>query len=188
MSEYPSRQTPMHTQDSVRPVNEIFEIFGSGRIDLPERPGVYAFWWVSSKDLLMQANTYIVLKGPGGSPVDVEYQDWWPDDLVYPCLYVGKSTNMKNRFSQHIKRGTTGRLHGWNPDNTKAKPATTSCQLRFGIEHVFPHENDPLNLIVSSVGFSYRTEFPDNPIAERFFEEDRLIGAFRPRFNIDSEC
>jgi hypothetical protein len=69
----------------------------------------------------------------------------------------------------------------------KAKPNTTSCQLRFGIEHVFPKAKNPLNIIFNCVGFSHRTDFLDNAIAERFFEEDRLVGIWRPWFNIDSE-
>lgn len=119
--------------------------------------------------------------------MDVEYKDWWPADLAYPCLYVGKTTNIKKRFSLHIMRGSPGRLHASPLANEKAKPRTTSCQLRFGIEHVFPSEPDPLSIIYRAVGFSYRTDFPDNPIAERFFEEDRLVGIWRPWFNIDSE-
>ena len=107
--------------------------------------------------------------------------------LVYPCLYVGKTTNVRKRFSLHIKRDCPGRLHQAHPENVKAKPNTTSCQLRFGIEHVFPNEENPLNVIFKCVGFSHRTDFPDNAIAERFFEEDRLVGIWRPWFNIDSE-
>ena len=87
----------------------------------------------------------------------------------------------------HIKRGCPGRLHEARPENWKAKPNTTSCQLRWGIEHIFPQEANPLNVIMGNVGFSYRTDFPDNAIAERFFEEDRLVGSWRPWFNIDSE-
>ena len=69
----------------------------------------------------------------------------------------------------------------------KVKPRTSSCQMRFGIEHVFPVEPNPLSIIYRAVGFSCRTDFADNPIAERFFEEDRLVGIWRPWFNIDSE-
>lgn len=87
----------------------------------------------------------------------------------------------------HIKRGSLGRLHAPSPTNLKAKPRTTSCQLRHGIEHIFPDEQNPLELIFDSVGFSYRTDFDGNGVAERFFEEDRLIGNWRPWFNIDSE-
>lgn len=174
----------MHTAESIRRVDRILR----GRtIDLPGDPGVYAFWWIGAKAVLMAANRHIVLKGPGERPVDVEYRDWWPPELMHPCLYVGKSTNIKKRFSLHIMRGSHGRLHQTHTGNTKAKPCTTSCQLRFGIEHVFPLEKNPLELIFRCVGFSYRTDFPDNAIAERFFEEDRLVGTWRPWFNVDSE-
>jgi len=174
----------MHRSTDIRKINDVFR---GKRIDLPEDPGIYAFWWVGPKSLLINANRHIVLKGPGGSPVNVEYQDWWPSYLPYPCLYVGKSTNIKKRFSLHIKRKCKGRLHNALSGNQKAKPYTTSCQLRFGIEHVFPEEENPLEVIFNSVGFSYRTDFSENPIAERFFAEGFWIGTWRPWFNIGSE-
>jgi hypothetical protein len=174
----------MHLRASIRSVQDIV---ANNRIALPEAPGVYAFWWIGERERLLSANRRIILKGPGEQPVEVEYRDWWPSDLAYPCLYVGKSTNIRKRFSLHLKRGSLGRLHSAHPENHKAEPNTTSCQLRWGIEHVFPEENNPLALIATSVGFSFRTDFPDNAIAERFFEEDRLVGTWRPWFNIDSE-
>lgn len=174
----------MYVDKNIRPINEIFI---KRKIDLPEIPGVYAFWWLASKDALMSANRTIILKGPKEKLVKVEYHDWWPDELKYPCLYVGKTTNIKKRFSLHIKRNCSGRLHEAHPKGVKAKPKTTSCQLRFGIEHIFPEENEPLDIIYNSVGFSFTTDFSENAIAERFFEEDRLIGTWRPWFNIDSE-
>jgi hypothetical protein len=98
----------MHTPESIRRVDQIFV----GRsIDLPECPGVYAFWWVAPRIDLFAANRHIVLKGPGERPVNVEYLDWWPEKLFYPCLYVGKTTNVRQRFSLHIKRNCPGRLH-----------------------------------------------------------------------------
>lgn len=175
----------MHTRNNIRLVSEIFK---KQAIDLPNSAGVYAFWWLGDKKELMGANRHIVLKGPKEQLVDVEYQDWWPPELEYPCLYVGKSTNIKNRFSRHIKRGSQNRLHESHAGNQKAVPCTTSCQLRFGIEHIFPDELDPLALIYRTVGFSFRTDFPEkNAVAERFYEEDRLVGVWRPWFNIDSE-
>jgi len=98
----------MHRAESIRRINQIFH---GASIDLPEEPGVYAFWWVGPRNELLAANRKIVLKGPNERPVEVEYKDWWPSELVYPCLYVGKSTNIKKRFSLHIKRGSPGRLH-----------------------------------------------------------------------------
>ena len=174
----------MHLRQHIKPVSKLFS---GQRILLPKNAGVYAFWWIGHKDELLSSNRHIVLKGPGERPVDVTYNDWWPAELVYPCLYIGKSTNIKKRFSLHIKRGSTGRLHVPLESNNKAKPATTSCQLRFGIEHLFPYEEDPLSVIYTKVGFSFNTDFAENAIAERFFEEDKLVGLWRPWFNIDSE-
>jgi hypothetical protein len=74
-------------------------------------------------------------------------------------------------------RGTAGRAHEALSDNAKAKPRTTACQLRFGIEHVFRTHANPLALIDDC----------DNAVAERFFAEDRLVGHLRRWFNIDSE-
>jgi hypothetical protein len=174
----------MHQPPSIQSVNDLTQ---RNRINLPEQPGVYAFWWIGDRGKLLTANRQIVLKGPGEKPVEVEYREWWPDELAYPCLYVGKTTNIRKRFSLHIKRGSPGRLHQAHPQHHKAQPNTTSCQLRWGIEHIFPNDPAPLQLIGHSVGFSYRTDFAENAIAERFFEEDRLVGTWRPWFNIDSE-
>ncbi len=176
----------MHTAASIRRINQMFR---GQTIDLPERPGVYAFWWVASKAQLMAANRHLVLNGPNQQSVGVEYGDWWPPELQYPCLYAGKSTNIRKRFAQHLRQGSAGRLRQAQPRQVepKPKPSITSCQLRLGIEQIFPEEPDPLALIFRSVGFSYRVDFPENPIAERFFEESRLVGIWRPWFNIEAE-
>lgn len=173
----------MHLEENVVGVQSIWK----GEHALPPTPGVYAFWWIGDRNALLRSNRHIVLKGPRELPVNVEYRDWWPEQLRFPCLYVGKSTNIKKRFSLHIKRKCLGRLHQPVEGNFKAKPWTTSCQLRLGVEHIFPQEQDPLAVIEQNVGFSYNTAFPENAVAERFFEEDRLVGYYRPWFNIDSE-
>lgn len=175
----------MLMETAVHPVNKL--VNARGNIGVPANAGVYAFWWVGNRDQLMQANREIVLRGPGGKQAKVEYHDWWPSDATYPCLYVGKATNLKKRFGQHLMRGTAGRAHEPLSDNAKAKPRTTACQLRFGIEHVFRTHANPLALIDKCVGYSWCDEFPDNAVAERFFAEDRLVGHLRPWFNIDSE-
>ena len=178
------RHLKMHLPTSIRTVANICAQRPS---PVPEGPGAYAFWWVTDKATLIESNRTVVLKGPSEFRVTVEYRDWWPAELTYPCLYVGKTTNIRKRFGLHIKRKSEGRLHAAHPEHHKAEPNTTSCQLRWGIEHIFPNEPDPLRLISNSVGFSYRNDFSDNAIAERFFEEDRLVGTWRPWFNIGSE-
>ena len=174
----------MHTLASISSISQLAAARPSM---LPEAPGVYAFWWIGDRAELMASNRTVVLKGPNQVRVNVQYGDWWPKELPYPCLYVGKSTNIKKRVALHIKSKSFGRLHTPHPEHHKARPNTTSCQLRWGIEHIFPNEPDPLSIILRSVGFSYRTDFPGNAVAERFFEEDRLVGSWRPWFNIDSE-
>jgi hypothetical protein len=169
---------------AIRPIHKYV---GTKGLKLPEDPGIYAFWWIGSKADLLAGNRQIVLKGPKGVPVKVEYGDWWPSELTFPCLYVGKTTNLKRRFSLHIKNGCKDRLHTIRVDNQKGTPVTTSCQLRHGIEHVFPRDPDPLTTVLNSVGFSYSNDFVNNTAVERFYAEDRLIGAWRPWFNIDSE-
>ena len=176
----------MHCNKLIRTVDKIY--CSLKQAPLPVGPGVYAFWWVGDKECLLKANTRITLKGPGEKPVSIEYRDWWDASLIYPRLYVGKSTNIKSRFSQHIRNGTEGRMHeSPNKMNEKVKPKTTSCQLRSGIEHVFKNEKNPLKLIYENVGFSYEVIDGDNAIVERFFKEDLLIGKWRPWFNDDSE-
>jgi hypothetical protein len=176
----------MNHSKSIRLIEEVYS--SMKQAPLPDIPGVYAFWWLGDKDELLNANTHMMLKGPGGESMSVEYRDWWPSELKYPCLYVGKTTRIKNRFSMHIRNGTSGRMHeSPNEKNEKIKPKTTSCQLRFGIEHVFNNEKKPLKLIHENIGFSYEVIDGDNAIVERFFKEDLLIGKWRPWFNIDSE-
>ena len=174
----------MHTAPSIQSVAKLSD---SRLSKIPTGPGLYAFWWIGDRTELLESNRTVVLKGPNEIRVNVEYRDWWPKDLVYPCLYVGKSTNLRSRFGLHIKSKSYGRLHEPHVEHHKAIPNTTSCQVRWGIEHIFPNKKDPLRLIRKSVGFLYRNDFANNAIAERFFEEDRLVGTWRPWFNIDSE-
>ncbi|MEX1014198.1 MAG: GIY-YIG nuclease family protein, partial [Candidatus Paceibacterota bacterium] len=139
--------------------------------------------------LLFSDNTQraLVLSGPGGKKVRVYYSDWWPEDLTYPCLYVGKSTNLKKRFSLHLKRGSVGRLHDPHPEFEKASPVTTSCQVRWGIEHIFPNAERPLQILCEKVGFSFETSDGADAVSNRFYKEGYLIGRWRPWFNLDSE-
>lgn len=175
----------MHKNEPIRLIRDLFD---GQKIILPEEAGIYVFWWLGDKAHLMNSNRIQILKGPAEKPVAITFEDWWPDYLEYPCLYVGKTTNLKKRFSLHLKRGSKGRLHTIPSSNEKQKAITTSCQLRYGIEHIFPEHKEPLELISSNVGFSYMTKFSgENPTIERFFTEDLLIGQYRPWFNIDSE-
>ncbi len=170
--------------DKKESIKNIEDIFQNQRIKLPDKAGVYAFWWTGNRQELLESNRNIVLKGPGGNPVNVDFEDWWPENIPYPCLYVGKSTSIKKRFPKHMNRGSEKRLYTIPETNEKQKPITSSGQLRYGIEHIFKNENNPLEIIYQKVGFSYNTNLT---VVDRFYKENYLIGKWRPWFNIDSE-
>ena len=154
---------------------------------IPESPGVYIFWWSGDKSVLLNGICEIFLKGPGGRWGKVDWLDWWPQELEFPCLYVGKSTNLRKRYSQQLLLNKSDRLHKIAKDNRKVRLFNTSCQVRYGIEHIF-RDSHPVEIIRNNLSFSFIDWFPEaNPIAERFYLEDRLIGQWRPWFNVDSE-
>lgn len=153
---------------------------------LPGVPGVYIFWWIGSINKLLKSNTVINVRGPGKHRVKIVYTNWWEPGQKFPCLYVGKTTNLKKRFALHIKGKTKGRYHRIPISNQK-HPKTSSCQLRYGIEHIFRDKPNPLEIIAESVGYSYFSPIGKQSIVDRFFLEDKLIGHLKPWFNIDSE-
>ncbi len=69
----------------------------------------------------------------------------------------------------------------------KAKRPTTSCQLRGGVEHLFPNEMDTRTLVLNNVGISYVELDGDMHAANRFYLEDLAIGLMRPPLNVDVE-
>ena len=69
----------------------------------------------------------------------------------------------------------------------KAKAPTTSCQLRAGVEHLFPKEKDTRALVLENIGLSYVILHGDEHAANRFYLEDMAIGLMRPALNVDIE-
>lgn len=57
-------------------------------------------------------------------------------------------------------RKKVGQLHKIPASNEKQKPHSTSCQLRYGIEHIFKNDDKLLNIILILVGFSYSMDIP----------------------------
>jgi len=158
---------------------------------LPEEGGVYAFWWTGERNLLKMAtcNRDIVLVGPRGRPVALHIDDHWlrlESESPIP-LYVGKNADsMAKRAGLHLCLGQK-RILPLGKKAEKAKARTTSCQLRAGIDHMFPHESDTRSLTLNNVGFSYVLLDGDEHAANRFYLEDRAIGTMTPPFNIDVE-
>ena len=159
---------------------------------LPHEGGVYAFWWTGARDLLRGdgCNRLLQLHGPGGRPVRIEMDDDWlglDTDLPIP-LYVGKTAgSLARRIGQHLRLGSGDRMMLVAENETKPAPPTTSCQLRAGVEHLFPREPDTRTLILENVGLSYVLLDGDAHAANRFYLEDLAIGLMRPPFNVDIE-
>lgn len=157
---------------------------------LPRTGGVYAFWWTGPLEILRDRTTRsIVLHGPGGRPVPLQFDDEWlglSTRLPVP-LYVGKNAgSIAKRIGQHLRLKSKRMLPAGQSLKKKDQP-TTSCQLRGGIEHIFPHERDTRTLILDNVGLSYVVLDGDEHAAHRFYLEDLAIGMMHPPFNVDIE-
>jgi len=158
---------------------------------LPDRGGVYAFWWVNGQNLLSTdaCNRLMSLKGSGGRRVTLEIDDAWlglPTELPIP-IYVGKTAkSIQKRVGQHLTLGKE-RLLPLGKNIHKAKAPTTSCQLRAGVEHLFPRARDTRSMVLDHVGFSFVELHGDLHAANRFYLEDMAIGAMRPCLNVDIE-
>jgi len=158
---------------------------------LPDRGGVYAFWWVHGHDMLSSdaCNRMMSLKGPGGHRVTLIIDDDWlglPTELPIP-LYIGKTAkNIRKRVGQHLTL-SKDRLLPLGKNIDKVKAPTTSCQLRAGLEHLFPRKQDTRSLVLDHVGFSFVELHANEHAANRFYLEDMAIGRMRPCLNVDIE-
>jgi len=158
---------------------------------LPTTGGVYAFWWTGRDSLLRSSscNRSLELTGPGKRPVMLEIDDEWlgiEPGLPIP-LYVGKTaTGMNKRIGQHL-RLKARRMLPILSGAKKPRLPTTSCQLRGGIERLFPREEDSRSMMLDNVGLSYVILDGDEHAANRFYLEDLAIGLMRPPLNVDIE-
>lgn len=159
---------------------------------LPRAGGVYAFWWTGPSQQLLgpQGARTFKLAGPGGHEVGIRIDtDWLGLNTGLPIpLYVGKNfADIAKRVGWHLLLGHPGRVIPRDAAGHRRGAPTTSCQLRAGIEHLFPRVADPIELIVSSVGLSHVVLDGDRHAANRFYLEDLAIGLMRPPLNVDTE-
>jgi len=158
---------------------------------LHDSGGVYAFWWTGDLELLRSSacNHDLVLKGPGGREVILRIdQEWLGLSTYLPVpLYVGKTASgIRKRVVQHLMLGKE-RILPLGGGAKKAKAPTTTCQLRAGIEHMFPSEKDTRVIVLDNIGFSFVALHGDYHAANRFYLEDMAIGLMRPPLNVDIE-
>lgn len=158
---------------------------------LPARGGVYVFWWTGDISLLStpNCNRDLVLVGPKSRSVHLKIDDEWLGlSTSQPIpLYVGKNADsIASRVGKHLRLKDVRMLPlGGGPQ--KASRPTTSCQLRAGIEHLFPRCSDSRSLMLDNVGLSFVELDGDIHAGNRFYLEDLAIGLMRPPFNVDVE-
>lgn len=176
----------------VQPIRTLVSERGALRSTaFPRAGGVYCFWWTGDLELLRSpaCNRFVELVGPGRRPVTLHIDDEWLGigaALPIP-LYVGKTADsLAKRVTQHLRLSdvrTTPVFEGYR----KQPRPTTSCQVRAGIEHLFPAMGDTRDLVLDNVGMSYVVLDGDDHAANRFYLEDYAIGLARPALNIDIE-
>ncbi len=157
----------------------------------PDSGGVYAFWWTGSRRWLQgpARRRVIELAGPSGRAVRITVDDEWlglSTGLPVP-LYVGKTAErLQRRIGQHLRlrdRRTIDPVIG----RRKQRAPTTSCQLRAGIDLLFPHVRDTRDLVLDNIGLSFVVLDGSSHAANRFYLEDLAIGLMRPPVNVDVE-
>ena len=161
---------------------------------LSKKAGIYVFWWTGDQNVVKNRllKSKYRLKGPHiknsfNNYIEINFTEEWIDAATHSnklCLYVGKSTNIKQRVLGHIRYNVP---NIWGEDHKPIfgrKPNTVS-QLRIGIERVFGQTM--IKEILENVSLSWiQLEGKENVI-NRFYLENKLIGDLYPLFNIDAE-
>ena len=177
-------------QNNSETIKDLIRNGGISKTKLPDKGGVYIFWWSKSDDFEEQLKgcTYQVKakKSHEVDRIDIRFTKDWIEKATVGnkiCLYVGKTTNLRSRISKHIKLGSPTLWKG-KSRNTGKKPNTVS-QMRIGLETVF--EKDMLEEIKENVSVSWAEMDRYSEAVNRFFLEDKMISHNYPLFNIDVE-
>lgn len=152
--------------------------------------GIYAFWWVGNKeeisDKLIHCDYKLKAKKSESELISVKFTNEWIESATIDhkiCLYIGKSTNIKERVAKHLKLNTKD-IWKNNSKTSGFKPNSES-QLRIGLERVFTKES--FDDLLENIEFSWiALDGYENGI-NRFYLEDYFIGKYFPLFNIDIE-
>lgn len=166
--------------------------------DFPNTGGVYAFWWIENdKNLLnrLEESNYL-LKGSSSKShnkhkkIKVCFDEFFfkaATTAKFTCLYIGKTTSLRKRISQHIMPSTKDRITGEINDKEVLRKVNSTSQLRIGLERIFKSEENILNLISKNVYVTYKEISGCEQSVNRFYAENKAIGEYYPLFNVDIE-
>lgn len=186
-----------------------FPLSGYDTIQDLSNSGIYSIWWTSSDIHIESLHRQVKLQGKVRNKKEKEtnpdddnrfqiHEHKWECDLTDQkiCLYVGKSSNIKNRIAQHLLISLESdnwytpysiRKSNKIPDlkSDFLVKRTSSCQVRAGIEHLF--KKSPPSTIEDKLKHFKLSYILEERFSERFFLENLAIGYYRPWFNLDSE-
>jgi hypothetical protein len=132
--------------------------------------GVYAI--LLPPDLFQRPLT-IHLHGPNGTRIPFEFSISLPLQWNYAVVYVGRSSNLKQRWQAHFSKGDR----------------IASAQVKYGLmdSGLFPDEEHALKFLRVYARIVYHElAGPDN-CANRDVIEMTLLSLLRPPFNIKAE-
>jgi hypothetical protein len=177
-------------QGNAKNITDLIQGKGIPKYNLPEKGGVYVFWWNKSVDFEKKLIdcTYQVKakKSHEIDKINIKFTTEWIDKATKGnkiCLYVGKTTNLRDRVTKHLKL-TKEDIWNGKTRNSGKKPNTVS-QMRIGLETVF--DKGMLEEIKENVSLSWAVMDEYSEAINRFFLEDKMISHNYPLFNIDVE-
>lgn len=157
---------------------------------LPEKSGVYAFWWVSGRNEFIKGmNREITVSGPGQKLIKLKIDNHLINangsDSI--CLYIGKTAgSIQSRIGKHL-RLSSKRDHIKGKSIFGQKHRTTSGQLKRGMEELFLNKTDIRDMICKNVALTYVELDGEQNCLNRFYLENLAIGTYLPIINLDVE-
>ena len=77
-------------------VVKVSNLLSDNKICLPDKPGLYVFWWIDGLEKLFNANLKIVLKGPGASYLKLNLKIGGPKNLSFLVCMLVKQQILKS--------------------------------------------------------------------------------------------
>ncbi|MCG9879717.1 MAG: hypothetical protein MH472_03880 [Bacteroidia bacterium] len=183
---------PNGKKDNLISLSEILKSKGTLN-ELKDTKGLYGIWL--KKDACPnfdKLNFKLSVKSKSNEVSHKVVWNWNKDEKYIP-LYIGKSTVIGKRLSQHLGvLSDNNWFLGAPNDNLVYKKNSTSNQFRAGLEQLLrntkglisPGKENALDFFKDSVFIKIIKV--DN-VEDRFYLEDFSIGYFQPWFNIDAE-
>jgi hypothetical protein len=157
--------------------------------DKDKEEGIYVFLYEKKDENIEELKRSLFIKGPKNSENNKTENDnviWdYDKEKKFICLYVGKTTNFKERLKDHLLLGTD-QLPNKGDKKNQLNKKTTACQLRSGFDYLYSKEK--VNIKEKLINHLFVSFYPvKDDFIKRFYLENYFIWRFKPWFNLDSE-